>query len=172
MPRPQPPRARTRARTRAHTRARVARWAGSATSTSAPEAQRQCLSRRLTIARCLYPPERRRPSDWLQPQAGPASLTWRGVRTAHKLSPGGPELSSAGRNNILLKGSGATEDNFPGLPKITPQRRVGPCGRLGHTPPVWPGEDSLPLPHRLTVPVHGLSAGHHHARRIQPRNHL
>ena len=36
----------------------VARWAGSATS--APEAERQCLSR-LTIARCLYPPERRRP---------------------------------------------------------------------------------------------------------------
>ena len=39
----------------------VARWAGSATS--APEAQRQCLSRRLTIACCLYLPERRRPAD-------------------------------------------------------------------------------------------------------------
>ena len=39
----------------------VERWAGSATS--APEAQRQCLSRRLTIARCPAHAERRRPSD-------------------------------------------------------------------------------------------------------------
>ena len=89
-----------------------------------------------------------------------SQLKGRWVRTAHKLSPAGPKLSSAGRNNILPKGSGPTEDNFPPVPKITSRWRVEPCplawrprcGRrcrpwiaLGHSIRCSPG-DYLPEP--------------------------
>ena len=41
----------------------VARWEAEGSATSAPKAERQSLSRRLTVAFCLYRPERRRPAD-------------------------------------------------------------------------------------------------------------